>query len=75
MSEKLKKCGACEDSFNWLDEVVIVDDEPYHKNCLTLYPTGYCAFLNGEYIGETENEDGSEAYEIMDAGEYLEGTE
>lgn len=28
---KLKCCKACNDTFNWNDEVIIVDDELYHS--------------------------------------------
>lgn len=72
MSEGLKKCEACKESFRWLDDVVIVDDEIYHTDCVTLYPIGYIAMLDGEPLGETENEDGQPAYDILDEGEYLE---
>ncbi|MEK4403481.1 hypothetical protein MKZ26_03420 [Sporosarcina sp. FSL K6-6792] len=75
MSEKLKRCEACNDPFYEDDEIVIVDDELYHKVCVTLYPTGYFAFLGGEPLGETENEDGSSAYEILGDGEFLEESE
>lgn len=62
----MNKCKACEDLFKWDDTVVIVDDEAYHKYCLELYPTGYYAMLDGEPLGETENEDGQIACEIID---------
>lgn len=62
----MSKCVSCEDEFLWNDTVVIVDDELYHKDCLELYPTGYFAMLDGEPLGETENEDGQLAYEIID---------
>lgn len=75
MTNKLKKCKACEDPFHWNDDVIEVNDEFYHKNCVELYPTGYFAMLDGEPLGETENEDGSSAFEILDDGEYLEETE
>ena len=58
-------CKACDDKFQWHDQVVIVNDEPYHKDCLTLYPTGYIAFLDGEPLGETENDDGKDASELF----------
>lgn len=61
-----KCCKACEDKFEWNDTVVIVDDELYHKDCIELYPTGFFAMLGGEPLGETENEDGQMAYEIID---------
>lgn len=72
MSDKLKQCKACEDTFSWNDEVIIVNDELYHKDCVSLYPTGYYAMLDDEPLGETENEDGEMACEILDDGEYLE---
>jgi hypothetical protein len=62
----MRKCVACEESFVWDDNVIIVDDELYHKDCVTLYPTGYYAFIDGEPLGETENEDGQMAFEIID---------
>jgi len=71
MSEKLKKCGACVEAFNWDDDVILVNDEIYHKDCVTLYPTGYFAMLDGDPLGETENEDGSMAFFELEAGEYI----
>ena len=62
----MNKCAACEYKFEWNDQVVIVDDDLYHKDCLTLYPTGYYAYVGGEPLGETENEDGQMAYQIID---------
>ncbi|MCP1159316.1 hypothetical protein [Bacillus infantis] len=62
----MNKCVACDDKFKWDDQVVIVDDDPYHKDCLDLYPTGYYAFLGDKPLGETENEDGQMAYELID---------
>ena len=71
MSNKLKLCKACDEPFRWIDDVVVADDEPYHKGCVELYPTGYYAFLNGEPLGETENE-GCMAFEVLEESEYLE---
>lgn len=62
----MSKCGACEDKFVWNDDVIIVEDNLYHKDCVTLYPTGYVVFIDDEFLGETENEDGQMAYEIID---------
>jgi len=59
-------CKACEEKFEWNDIVVVVEDTPYHKDCLSLYPSGYVAFLDDEFLGETENEDGELAFEIID---------
>lgn len=66
MTLEMNKCKACDDSFEWNDQVVIVDDDLYHKDCLELYPIGYFAMLDGDPLGETENEDGQMAYEIID---------
>lgn len=72
MSEKLKKCEACGEHFQWKDDVIVVNDEIYHKDCLTIFPTSYFAMLDDNPLGETENEDGSMAIEILDEGEYVE---
>jgi len=72
MSEKLKQCGACSEHFQWNDDVIVVNDDIYHKDCVSLYPTSYFAMLDGEVLGETENEDGSMAFEMLDEDEYLE---
>lgn len=60
------ECKACDDKFKWDDDVIIVGNSLYHKDCVTLYPTGFVAFIDDECIGETENEDGQMAYEIID---------
>ena len=62
----MNKCEVCEEEFEWNDYVVIVDEGFYHKDCVSLYPTGYYAMLDGEPLGETENEDGQMACEIID---------
>lgn len=62
----MTKCKVCEDQFEWNDQVVIVDDDLYHVDCVTLYPTGFFAMLEGEPLGETENDDGQMACEIID---------
>jgi len=68
---QLKKCSACEDPFKWSDDVIAVNDEYYHKNCVELYPTGQFAMLDDEPLGETENDDGDMAFEIFEDGEYV----
>ena len=68
---QLIKCSVCNGYFNWDDDVVIVDDEYYHKNCVELYPTGQFAMLDDEPLGETENDDGDMAFEIFEDGEYV----
>jgi hypothetical protein len=62
----MNKCEACEDSFEWNDNVIIINDKLFHKDCVTLYPTGYVAFIDDECLGETENEVGQMACEIID---------
>lgn len=46
--------------------MVLVEEHAYHKDCVTLYPSGFVAFIDGEYLGETENDDGQMACEIID---------
>jgi len=75
MSEELKKCGACSETFSWDNDVIEVDRNYYHKDCVTLYPVGYFAMLDDEPLGETENDDGSMAFEILEDGEYEEESE
>lgn len=65
MAELKKECTACDEAFVWNDEVILVNDELYHKDCVDLYPTGYFAMLDGEPLGETENDDGSSACEYI----------
>lgn len=62
----MNKCGACEEPFVWDDEVINVNDTLYHKDCIKLYPIGYVAYLDDEFLGETENEDGQMACEILE---------
>ncbi len=50
MSEKLKRCKACEETFTWNGDVILVNDEVYHKDCVSLYPTGYVAYINDEFL-------------------------
>lgn len=69
----MNKCKACDDPFVWNDYVVIVEDDHYHKDCVDLHPISYFAMIGEEPLGETENEDGQMACEIMD--DYLEDEE
>jgi hypothetical protein len=62
----MNKCEACNDPFIWNDNVINVNDKLYHKDCVTLYSTGFVAYLDDECLGETENEDGQMACEIID---------
>lgn len=63
--EYKNECPACKDPFEWDHEVVLVNDALYHTHCVDLYPTGYVAFLNGEYLGETDNDDGDNVCEYI----------
>lgn len=72
---QLKQCSACDNPFKWNNDVIIVDDKFYHKDCVEIYATGYFAMLDGEVLGETENEDGNYAYDVLEEGEYMEDSE
>lgn len=65
MTEEKNECTACKDPFVWQDEVILVNDELYHKDCVKLYPIGFVAYLDDEFLGETENDDGSSACEYI----------
>ena len=64
MSE-IRKCKACDDEFVWNNDVIVVEDNLYHKDCVNLYPTGFVAYIDDEYLRETENDDGQMACEII----------
>ncbi|PAE87739.1 hypothetical protein [Shouchella clausii] len=68
----MTKCKACEDGFYLYDELVVVNDTYYHKDCVSLYPKSYVAFLGDAFLGETENEDGQAAYEVLHEDDLLE---
>jgi len=72
MKKQLKLCEACNEPFNWDDDVILVEDDIYHKDCVTLYPMGYFAMLDDEPLGETENDDGDEAFNHLDDDELEE---
>ncbi|RQW19862.1 hypothetical protein EH196_06870 [Bacillus sp. C1-1] len=61
----MSKCKACDDKFLWDDRLVVVEDDCYHVDCVTLYPTGYVAMLDDDCLGETENEDGQDACDVF----------
>lgn len=67
---KIKLCEACSETFLWDDDVIIIDDKVYHKDCVSLYPTGYVAFIDDNFLGETENDDGGMAFDWLEKGEY-----
>lgn len=72
MTEKLERCPSCNEPFEWNETVILVSGDLYHKDCLTLYPTGYVAFDGNHCLGETDNEDGDMAFEHLDDDELLE---
>ncbi|MBL1228170.1 hypothetical protein IW492_02850 [Enterococcus sp. BWB1-3] len=72
---RLIECAACLEPFEWNDEVIEVRDDYYHKDCVTLYPIGYVAFLDEDCLGETENDDGQMACSIFDEGQYIDDDE
>lgn len=62
-----KFCPECNEDFDWLDKVVVVDGICYHEYCVDLFPIGYIAMTKGrDYLGETDNDEGDEAYNYMD---------
>ena len=70
MSERVK-CAACKDYFEWDQDVVEVKDNYYHRDCVTLYVKEYVAYVDDEYLGETENEDGQMACSVLADGQYI----
>lgn len=72
---ELIECASCMESFKWDDDVIQVKDKYYHEKCVTLYPTGFLAFLDGDCLGETENDNGEMAYSIFDEGQYIDSEE
>lgn len=71
MINKLEYCKVCDEPFEWNDETIQVVNDYYHKKCVTLYPTGFCAFADDIFLGETENDDGSLAYSLLNEDEYI----
>lgn len=65
MPEVKNECAACNDAFTWNDDVILVNDELYHKDCVKLYPTGFVVYLDGEFLGESENDDGTSACDYI----------
>lgn len=50
---ELIECASCMEPFKWDEDVIKVKDEYYHEKCVTLYPTGFVAFLDDDCLGET----------------------
>lgn len=68
----MKRCSVCEEKFVWDEDVVLINNKAYHRDCVTLYPDGYVAFVDDEFLGGTENDDGELAFIALDEGEYIE---
>lgn len=66
----MTRCEECYETFKWDEDVVSVNDDYYHKQCVELVPIGYAVYVDGEYIGEMEDED--MACFILDTDDYLE---
>lgn len=73
---ELKRCEQCEKTFKWDDELVSSGDNFYHKECVHVFPIAYgIQLLNGDYIGESDVEDGEMAFHLLNDGEYEENEE
>lgn len=60
-------CSYCNEKFKRYDDVVTVDEDAYHADCIELYPTGYVAMTkDGDFLGESDNDDGQWAIDIFD---------
>lgn len=70
----IKKCRECLEEIEELDEIISIDNEYYHTDCVKLYPTGYIALTHeGDMVGEVDDDsDGQLACLVLDEGEYLE---
>ena len=69
--EYIRRCEECLEEFNWDDQVVNVEGNLYHDDCIELYSNGFVAFdVSGNFLGETETE-GSMAYDVLEEGEYI----
>lgn len=71
MSKQLIKCKECGEWFEWCEKIIKVENDYYHRNCVEIYPSKYVAFIDSDFIGEVENEDGDVALELLSEGEYI----
>lgn len=72
----MRKCEKCKEVIKHWDEIVMVNDaiakdSIYHQDCVKTYPVEYAVFDGETYIGRTDDVD-SEAYELLNVGEYKE---
>lgn len=71
----MRKCEKCEEIIKEHDEIVFIDDsigQVYHQKCIKLYPTQWAVYDGKEFLGTTEEFD-TEAYNVLNEGEYEEG--
>lgn len=71
----MKKCSNCGEIFEWNNDVIVAEDGMYtnyfHEECVTLYPTGYVAYVDGDYLGEV-NSEADMAFSVFEPGDYEE---
>lgn len=73
---ELKRCKECKETFKWDDDVLMHGDNVYHKECVEVFPISYgIQVIGGDYIGESDNDDGQSAYDALRPGEYEEEEE
>lgn len=73
---ELKRCSVCTETFLWDDDVLLHGNDAYHKKCVDVFPIAYgISIPGGDYVGESDNEDGEIAYSALEAGEYEEDEE
>lgn len=69
----MKKCLVCDQNFEAIEEVVMIDEEFYHDKCVDLAPIEWAAFRHdGEFVGTVTDDDKDMAFDLMDEGDYLE---
>lgn len=72
----MKKCPVCEKTLASFDDIVRINDQFYHEDCIEIVPAKYRAYIPGEggegYIGEFTEDDKSWSSDLLEDGEYLE---
>lgn len=66
MKTHTEPCPQCGQSFEPNDMVVDIDDTLYHESCLTIVPTEYTVFANGEYVGTIPEDIATPASAVID---------
>lgn len=73
---ELKRCSVCMETFSWDDDVLLNENDAYHKECVDVFPIAYgISIPGGSYVGRSDNEDGQIAYDALRVGEYEEEEE